>query len=131
MEYSDGSRILERGFTLFKKKLVRCKVNVVLLTDYHTYQLRAYIYQARDMYASDKSGLSDPYAIVSYNRYSATTRVVKESVCPTWDQTILLSQIKLYGAPEIVRDSCPPVVVQFYDKDMVVRLLSWSWEVGI
>lgn len=24
----------------------------------HTYQLRAYIYQARDMYGSDKSGLS-------------------------------------------------------------------------
>ena len=25
---------------------------------YHTYQLRAYLYQARDMYGSDKSGLS-------------------------------------------------------------------------
>ena len=24
----------------------------------HTYQLRAYIYQARDMYGGDKSGLS-------------------------------------------------------------------------
>ena len=27
-------------------------------TDVHTYQLRAYIYQARDMYGSDESGLS-------------------------------------------------------------------------
>ena len=28
----------------------------------HTYQLRAYIYQARDMYGSDRSGLSGLYA---------------------------------------------------------------------
>ena len=28
------------------------------LPDTHTYQLRAYLYQARDMYGSDKSGLS-------------------------------------------------------------------------
>ncbi len=88
--------------------------------DYHTYQLRAYIYQARDMYGSDKSGLSDPYAIVSFNRYSVNTRVVKESVCPTWDQTILIHQIKIFGEPSTVRDSAPPVIVQFYDKDTVV-----------
>ena len=30
----------------------------VTFKDAHTYQLRAYIYQARDMYGSDKSGLS-------------------------------------------------------------------------
>lgn len=30
----------------------------ITFKDTHTYQLRAYIYQARDMYGSDKSGLS-------------------------------------------------------------------------
>ena len=33
----------------------------VVFKEAHTYQLRAYIYQARDMYASDKSGLSGKY----------------------------------------------------------------------
>ena len=31
---------------------------ILLSTDCHTYQLRAYLYQARDMHSSDKSGLS-------------------------------------------------------------------------
>ena len=74
------------------------------------------------MYASDRSGLSDPYVKVSFNRYSVTTRVVKESVCPTWDQTIVISQIMMYGEPETMRDSPPPVFLQFYDKDTVVSL---------
>lgn len=72
------------------------------------------------MYASDKSGLSDPYAVLSFNRYSARSRVVKESVCPTWDQTLLLSQVRIFGDPNSVMESPPPVVLEFYDKDMVV-----------
>ena len=74
------------------------------------------------MYASDKSGLSDPYAIISFNRHSFTTRVVKKSVSPTWDQTVVIGQIKLYREPDNVKSSPPPVAIQFYDKDMVVSL---------
>lgn len=90
--------------------------------DCHTYQLRAYIYQARDMYASDKSGLSDPYAVMSFTRYSTRTRVVKESVCPTWDQTLLINQIRIFGTPQSVLDSPPPVVLELFDKDIVVSV---------
>lgn len=89
-------------------------------TDCHTYQLRAYLYQARDMYSSDKSGLSDPYAIMAFGRYSTRSRIIKESVCPTWDQTMLINQIRMFGDPRSVLESPPPVVVQFYDKDIVV-----------
>ena len=72
------------------------------------------------MYASDKSGLSDPYAVLSFHRYSARSRVVKESVCPTWDQTLLLNQIRIFGNPQSVMESPPPVIIEFFDKDMVV-----------
>ena len=75
------------------------------------------------MYGCDKSGLSDPYAKVSFNRYSSTTRVVKESLCPTWDQTIVISQIRMYEEPETTRDSLPPVILKFYDKDMMVGIV--------
>ncbi len=81
------------------------------------------------MYGSDKSGLSDPYAKVCINRYSFTTRIVKESVSPTWDQTILISQIKMYGEQSTVDDSPPPVVLEFYDKDIVVSCL-WHYNKG-
>ena len=72
------------------------------------------------MYASDKSGLSDPYSIMSFSRYSARSRVVKESVCPTWDQTLLINQIRLFGNPNSILESPPPVVIEFFDKDTIV-----------
>ena len=82
-----------------------------------SYYLRAYLYQARDMYASDRSGLSDPYAIVSYDCYSKHSRVVEQNLCPKWDETLIFdSQIEVFGDPE----SPPPVVVDFFDEDKLV-----------
>ena len=72
------------------------------------------------MYASDKSGLSDPYAILAFNRYSLQSRVVKESVCPTWDQTIIINQIRIFGDPTSILNSVPPIVIKFFDKDTIV-----------
>ncbi len=94
--------------------------------DYHTYQFRAYIYQARDMYASDKSGLSDPYVKISINRHSSRTRVVRESVTPTWDQTVLINGIKMHEEISQIQELPPPVVLEFYDKDIVVSAIGTS-----
>lgn len=88
--------------------------------DCHTYQLRAYLYQARDMYSSDKSGLSDPYAVMAFGRYSTRSRIIKESVCPTWDQTMLINHIRMFGDPRAILETPPPVTVEFFDKDTVV-----------
>ena len=44
----------------------------------HMYQLRAYIYQARDMYGSDKSGLSGIYV---YTLAIVCSKVRYSSVC--------------------------------------------------
>ena len=44
LKKEDGHQQVPRIFVTFKEA--------------HTYQLRAYIYQARDMYGSDRSGLS-------------------------------------------------------------------------
>lgn len=74
------------------------------------------------MYASDKSGLSDPYAYMTFSRYSSRSRVLKESVCPTWDQTMLINQIRIFGDTQSVLESPPPIVMEFYDKDNVVSL---------
>ena len=76
------------------------------------------------MYASDKTGLSDPYAVMSFSRYSTKSRVVKESLCPTWDQTMVLIQIRMFGDTQSILASPPPVVLEFFDKDQVVRVYS-------
>jgi hypothetical protein len=108
---------LKSSFIAFP--LMLCSL-LMTSADCHTYQLRAYVYQARDMYASDKSGLSDPYIVLSFSHYSARSRVVNESVCPTWDQTLLISKVRIFGNPNSVLDSPPPVVMEFFDKDIVV-----------
>lgn len=103
---------------------IHCKTRlyVFLLVESHTYQLRVYLYQARDMYGSDRSGLSDPYAIISLSRYSSHSRVVKEDVCPTWDQTIIISSIRIFGTTQSVKECPPPVVLEFFDEDQVVSM---------
>ena len=65
--------------------------------------------------------IADPYGIVSISRYSHTTRVVEQSVCPTWDQTIILDDIFLFGNPDSILQSPPTCTVEFYDKDLIVR----------
>lgn len=64
--------------------------------------------------------LADPYAIVSFGRYSHTTRIMKQTVCPTWDQTIILDDILLFGNPDTILQSPPMCMVEFYDRDQIV-----------
>ena len=83
----------------------------------HEYYLGAYLYQGRDMYASDRSGLSDPYAIVSFGCYSMCSRVVEQSLCPKWDEAIIFDKpIEVFGDTK----SLPPVIVDFFDRDKLV-----------
>ena len=91
-----------------------------LYIEYHTYQLRAYLYQARSLYTSDRASQSDPYAVVSFETFSLSSRVLEDSSSPMWDQTIVSSQIRIFGDTRTVLESPPPVVLEFYDKDRLV-----------
>ncbi|XP_060103205.1 dysferlin [Heteronotia binoei] len=81
------------------------------------YHLRCYIYQARDLIAMDKDSFSDPYAIVSFLHQSQKTVVAKNTLNPTWDQTLIFYEIEIFGDPQSVASSPPCVVVEFYDHD--------------
>ena len=91
-------------------------------TECHTYQLRAYLYQARDMYSGDNTGLSDPYAIMCCGHYSTRSRVMRETLCPTWNQTMFIRTIRLFSDTKSICDSPPPVVFEFFDEDLVVMV---------
>ena len=73
----------------------------------------------------------DPYCLVSFHTSSAKTIVMSETVCPTWDQTILIKNIGIFGDTSKVVESPPPVVIEFMDKDTVVSGLNKPWVVQI
>ncbi|XP_043245484.1 myoferlin-like isoform X4 [Amphibalanus amphitrite] len=81
------------------------------------YQLRAYIYQARDLLAGDKTGFSDPYACVSFLNVSQRTEQAKATLCPTWDQTLLYDDLTIHGDPMFILEQPPQVVIEVFDHD--------------
>ncbi|XP_070804868.1 LOW QUALITY PROTEIN: dysferlin [Pituophis catenifer annectens] len=81
------------------------------------YHLRCYIYQARDLLAMDKDSFSDPYAIVSFLHQSQKTVVAKNTLNPTWDQTLIFYEIEIFGAPQSIAESPPNIVIEIYDHD--------------
>ncbi|MBZ3887940.1 Dysferlin [Sciurus carolinensis] len=81
------------------------------------YHLRCYVYQARDLPAMDKDSFSDPYAIVSFLHQSQKTVVVKNTLNPTWDQTLIFYEIEIFGEPTTVAEQPPSIVVELYDHD--------------
>ncbi|XP_066173632.1 dysferlin isoform X8 [Sylvia atricapilla] len=81
------------------------------------YHLRCYLYQARDLMAMDKDSFSDPYAIVSFLHQSQKTVVVKNTLNPTWDQTLIFYEIEIFGNPRDVAESPPHILVEIYDHD--------------
>ncbi|XP_027488858.1 dysferlin-like, partial [Corapipo altera] len=58
-----------------------------------------------------------PYAIVSFLHQSQKSQVVKNTLNPTWDQTLIFHEIEIFGAPPGVAQDPPSVVVEIYDHD--------------
>ncbi|KAM4624027.1 myoferlin-like [Polymixia lowei] len=83
------------------------------------YHLRVYVYQARNMASMDKDSFSDPYAHVSFLHVSKTTERLRATLNPTWDQTLIFSDVEIYGDPQYLALCPPDVVLEFYDSDQV------------
>uniref|UniRef100_A0A3Q3N520 Dysferlin, limb girdle muscular dystrophy 2B (autosomal recessive) n=1 Tax=Labrus bergylta TaxID=56723 RepID=A0A3Q3N520_9LABR len=81
------------------------------------YHLRCYLYQARDLIAMDKDSFSDSYAIVSFLHQSQKTVTVRNTLNPTWDQTLIFYEVEIFGDPEVTMATPPNVVVELYDSD--------------
>ncbi|XP_022646249.1 otoferlin-like isoform X4 [Varroa destructor] len=88
-------------------------------TEKGKFTLRAHMYQARSLIASDSSGLSDPFAQVHFCGHSACTQVIEQTLSPTWDEMIQLQKIELCGDIRRLIDDPPLVVVNVFDQDNV------------
>ncbi|XP_025413884.1 otoferlin-like isoform X4 [Sipha flava] len=83
----------------------------------YTFQLRAYMYQARSLIGSDASGLSDPYAQIIFCENSTKTQVIDETLSPTWDELLIIDEVILYGTKDDIKTHPPTVVVEIFDQD--------------
>uniref|UniRef100_A0A673J676 Dysferlin-like n=1 Tax=Sinocyclocheilus rhinocerous TaxID=307959 RepID=A0A673J676_9TELE len=81
------------------------------------YHLRCYLYQARDLLAMDKDSFSDPYAIVSFLHQSQKTVTVRNTLNPTWDQTLIFYEVEIFGDHLVTERNPPHIVVELYDQD--------------
>ncbi|KAJ8262602.1 hypothetical protein GJAV_G00168250 [Gymnothorax javanicus] len=81
------------------------------------YHLRCYLYQARDLIAMDKDSFSDPYATVSFLHQSQNTVTVRNTLNPTWDQTLIFYEIEIFGDPQVTEHNPPNIVVELFDQD--------------
>lgn len=66
----------------------------------------------------------DPYAFVTFGNASAKSRIIDETLNPQWDQTLILDRILLPGEPDRVWEILPEIVIELFDFDEIVGLLS-------
>lgn len=65
---------------------------------------------------------ADPYAIVSFLHQSQKTVVEKNTLNPTWDQTLIFYEIEIFGNSRDVAESPPNILVEIYDHDTYVSV---------
>ena len=65
----------------------------------------------------------DPYVRLAFGNSSQATEMLMQTLCPTWDQTLIFENIPIYGNVEELRENPPHVVMELFDRDVVVSLL--------
>ncbi|XP_024142370.1 fer-1-like protein 6 isoform X1 [Oryzias melastigma] len=86
-------------------------------TEKHEFQLRCHMYQARGLIAADNTGLSDPFARVTFLSNSQTTNIINQTLSPTWNQCLQMMNLQVGGDLRLIREEPPRVVVEVYDDD--------------
>lgn len=64
--------------------------------------------------------MADPYAIVSFLHQSQKTVTIRNTLNPTWDQTLIFYEVEIFGDPKVTEKSPPNIVVELYDQDTYV-----------
>ncbi|XP_078094608.1 myoferlin-like [Mustelus asterias] len=81
------------------------------------FQLRGYIYQARALIPNDSSSSADPFIEVLFLYQSKHTEVMKGTLNPTWDQTLIFEEIEIYGSLREIVESPPFVSLELFDSN--------------
>ncbi|VDP74361.1 unnamed protein product [Echinostoma caproni] len=80
------------------------------------FELRCYIFIARNLLASDDTGLSDPLARVIIKEHVLETQPLYQTMSPMWD-VLLHKKVLFHQDPESVKKNLQEVVVEVFDVD--------------
>ncbi|KAF7395677.1 hypothetical protein HZH68_009727 [Vespula germanica] len=82
------------------------------------FQLRAHIFQGQFEPGMDASALLDPYIHVTFLGYTLSTSVIRQSLDPLWDESLIFPVIKIHGTKEYIKIMPPKIVLQVFDRDI-------------
>uniref|UniRef100_A0A3Q3GVR7 Fer-1-like protein 4 n=1 Tax=Kryptolebias marmoratus TaxID=37003 RepID=A0A3Q3GVR7_KRYMA len=81
------------------------------------FQLRCHLYQGRGLMAADDDGLSDPFAKVVFSTQCQVTRVLSDTLSPSWNECLLFDRVLLEGTKEQLQQDPPLIIINVYDHD--------------
>lgn len=81
------------------------------------FELRAHVYQGRNLLGLDSSGLSDPFINITIGSQSVKSETVIQTNNPKWKLTFLISDIYLYGDLEFILNHPPQMTIELFDED--------------
>lgn len=59
---------------------------------------------------------------MSFLHQSQKTVTVRNTLNPTWDQTLIFYEVEIFSDPEVTMATPPTVVVELYDSDTYVSV---------
>ncbi|XP_024427595.2 fer-1-like protein 5 [Desmodus rotundus] len=92
----------------------------------HYYQLFCYIYQARNLTATQIQTFQGPFIRLVFLNHSQCTQTLRSSAAPTWAQTLIFQHLLLYENPQDTRDSPPLVVLELWQRDPKGKESFWG-----
>ncbi|KAF6270415.1 fer-1 like family member 5 [Rhinolophus ferrumequinum] len=92
----------------------------------HYYQLFCYIYQARNLIVHRIQTFQGPFVRLVFLNHSQCTQTLRDSVAPTWAQTLIFQHLLLYENPQDTRDSPPLVVLELWQRDSGGKESLWG-----
>ncbi|XP_018655678.1 putative otoferlin [Schistosoma mansoni] len=90
--------------------------NELVYLETSRFQFRCYIFIARDLIASDSSGMSDPMARILIGSHVLQTQVLYQTMSPMWD-VVLYKQVTFYQNAQSVKQNLQEVIVEIFDID--------------
>ncbi|XP_071963772.1 otoferlin-like [Antedon mediterranea] len=92
--------------------------SVIKYTDKYHFQVRCHLYQARSLIPSDDSGLSDPFVRFFISGQSQDSKIIFETLNPSWGEVLLYDKVTIWGTKKNLNDEPPICVAEVYDFDL-------------
>uniref|UniRef100_A0A0X3NX87 C2 domain-containing protein n=1 Tax=Schistocephalus solidus TaxID=70667 RepID=A0A0X3NX87_SCHSO len=89
----------------------------LLYRESSVFELRCYLFMAKNLLASNSTGFSDPIARVLLDNVLLETFVIHDTMSPMWDLTLIRSSVTFNHCPEGVKMNPPHIIVEFFDID--------------